>query len=68
MAILTRHAFPVTFYAGDVLGSFNSWLRLLTGVLFAFGAVWFVYPWLQNAFTDMGHEIEEKFKRANLAL
>lgn len=44
LAQLTNHAFPLTFYIGDGLGSFNSWMRLLTGVLFGVGVVWFGFP------------------------
>jgi uncharacterized membrane protein len=68
LATLTQHVFSAAFYAGDALGSFNSWMRLITGVLFGLGAVWALYPLMQVSFTDMGHEIEEKFKRAGLAL
>ena len=44
LADLTNSAFPITFYAGDALGSFNSWMRLLSGVLFGIGVVWFAFP------------------------
>ena len=40
----TQNAFPQNFYAGDALGSFNSWMRLITGALFALGVVWFAFP------------------------
>ncbi len=44
LAALTAHTLPISFYSGDALGSFNSWMRLLTGGLFATGVVWFVFP------------------------
>ena len=50
LAALTNNAFPATFYAGDALGSFNSWMRLITGILFALGVVWFIFPYLQRSF------------------
>ena len=34
LAVLTGNIFPAAFYAGDALGSFNSWMRLITGILF----------------------------------
>ena len=68
LAVLTQHALPATFYAGDALGSLNSWLRLITGTLFGLGAVWALYPLVHASLTDAGREIEEKFKRAGLAL
>ena len=66
LAALTDPAFPSTFYAGDALGSFNSWLRLITGILFAVGGVGVVYPYLESAFADMAHSIEAKLRRAAL--
>jgi hypothetical protein len=41
LATLTHHAYPATFYAGDALGSFNSWMRWFSGILFGAGIVWF---------------------------
>ena len=66
LAALTRNAFPATFYAGDVLGSFNSWMRLITGILFSIGIVWLAYPYLESAFADLTREIEAKLSRAGL--
>jgi len=48
LATLTNHAFPATFYAGNALGSFNSWMRLLTGTLFGVGIVWFAFPYMEE--------------------
>jgi uncharacterized membrane protein len=50
LAILTNHLFPVTFYAGDAWGSFNSLMRLLTGISFGLGIVWFGFPYLDDSF------------------
>lgn len=49
LATLTQNTFPKSFYAGDALGSFNSWMRLLTGILFGLGVVWFGFPYLDHA-------------------
>ena len=68
LATLTNHAFSAAFYSGDVLGSFNSDMRLITGVLFGVGIVWFAYPYVQDAFTDAGLRIHDKFERASRAL
>ena len=40
LAVLTNHLLPITFYAGDALGSFNSWARFVTGILAGLGIVW----------------------------
>lgn len=50
LATLTGHALPATFYAGDALGSFNSWMRLLTGVLFGVAVIGFGFPHLERVF------------------
>jgi uncharacterized membrane protein len=50
LALLTHNAFPASFYAGDALGSFNSWMRLISGVLFGLGVVWFGFPYLDDIF------------------
>ncbi len=49
LAALTGNAFPASFYIGDALGSFNSWMRLLTGALFGLGIVWAAFPHLERA-------------------
>jgi uncharacterized membrane protein len=51
LATLTHNMFASSFYAGDALGSFNSWMRILTGVLFGLGIVWFGFPYLNAAFS-----------------
>ena len=49
LVALTNNSLPATFSAGDALGSFNSWMRLLSGFLAGFGIVWLVFP---NFFSD----------------
>lgn len=46
LAALTSHTLPPSFYAGDALGSFNSWMRFSTGVLAGMGIAWLVFPHL----------------------
>lgn len=50
LAALTENIFPAAFYAGDALGAFNWWLRLLTGLIFGLGTVWLAYPYLERGF------------------
>jgi uncharacterized membrane protein len=50
LAELTRYAFPTNFYTGNALGSFNSWMRWVSGSLFGLGVVWFGFPYLDEAF------------------
>lgn len=60
LAVVTRDALPAGFYAGDALGSFNSWMRLITGLLFGLGIVWFGFHYLDEAFAEMAHSLERK--------
>lgn len=49
LAVLTNNAFSASFYAGDALGSFNSIMRLITGLLAGLGIVWLVFPYIFQA-------------------
>lgn len=49
LAMLTHNALRATFYAGDAWGSFNSIMRLLTGIFFGMGIVWFGFPYIEDA-------------------
>ncbi len=49
LAFLTGNAWPA-FYAGDHFGTFNWWMRLLTGLLAAWGIAACVFPWLDQLF------------------
>jgi uncharacterized membrane protein len=52
LAALTGNSLPASFYAGDALGSFNSLVRMLSGVFFAIGLVWFGAPYVEEALTS----------------
>lgn len=52
LANLTHFAYSANFYAGDALGSFNSWMRIITGLLAGLGLVWFAFPYIHEAFSD----------------
>ncbi len=52
LAALTRQSLPLSFYVGDAWGSFNSWMRLITGGLFALAVVWFGFPYLHQALEE----------------
>jgi uncharacterized membrane protein len=61
LAQLTGGSLPATFYAGDGLGSFNSWMRLITGALFGIASVWLAFPYAEAAFFEVREELERKF-------
>ncbi|WKZ40395.1 MAG: DUF2085 domain-containing protein [Anaerolineales bacterium] len=46
LATLTNSSLPAAFYAGDALGSFNSIMRFVTGLLAGLGIVWLVFPYV----------------------
>lgn len=68
LATLTNYMFPSTFYAGDVFGSFNLWMRMITGILLGLTVVWFVFPQLEAAMNDVTQRIKLKFQKAGLSL
>ena len=48
LALLAGNVLPPTFYAGDAWGSFNSVARLVTGLLAAFGLIFWLLPLLDR--------------------
>ncbi len=52
LALLTNNSLPASFYAGDALGSFNSFMRVISGLLAGFGIVWFAFPHIEASFTQ----------------
>ncbi|GAB4473938.1 MAG: DUF2085 domain-containing protein [Anaerolineales bacterium] len=44
LRLLTKNTLLPNFYAGDALGSFNSLMRLITGVLAGFAIAWLILP------------------------
>lgn len=49
LADLTHHALPASFYIGDAFGSFNSWMRLISGVAFGVAIGGLLYPYVDMA-------------------
>ena len=50
LATLTNNALPSSFLIGDALGSFNSWARIITGLLAGLGIVWLAFPNIEASF------------------
>lgn len=63
LAALTGQALPSWFYAGDALGSFNSWMRLLTGLLFGVACVWLAYPYLEQWAVETRERLAARLRR-----
>jgi uncharacterized membrane protein len=66
LAMLTNHLLPTAFYAGDAWGSFNAWMRLITGLLFGLGMVWFGFPYIDEAFLNSWQAVEYKYQYQTL--
>ena len=60
LVTLTKNTLPTSFYAGDAWGSFNAWMRLITGVLFGLGIVWFGFPFLMRLLQNSAEIVEYK--------
>lgn len=52
LVALTSGALPSSFLIGDALGSFNSWARLISGLLAGMGVVWLVFPYIELSFGE----------------
>jgi hypothetical protein len=66
LATMTANVFPHWFYATDLLGSFNWWMRLLTGSLFSVGLIWLAFPQVEAFFAETVDRIETKFRIAGI--
>ncbi len=64
LSILTRNTFFPSFYAGDAVGSFNSWMRLITGILFGIGLVWFGLPYIEETAQESLQYLQAKLLKA----
>ena len=62
LAMLTHNYFPALFYTGDARGSVNAWLRLISGLLFALGLVWFGYNYLDEAFKSSAEIVDYRLQ------
>lgn len=60
LAALTNYSLPASFYAGDGIGSFNSILRLISGVLAGLGITWLALPFIYRA-----QQLNRKLERFN---
>ena len=58
LAMLTNNVFSATFYAGDALSSFNSAMRLITGLLAGLAIVWLAFPYIFQAQT-LNNELDK---------
>ncbi|TET50372.1 MAG: DUF2085 domain-containing protein [Anaerolineales bacterium] len=60
LATLTGNRFAESFYIGTELGSFNSWMRLITGLLFGLATAWLMYPAFEGSFRGVRQALESR--------
>lgn len=63
LQFFTGNLLPQTFYAGDALGSFNSWARWVTGLLFGVTTVLSFFPFIRSAMLDLARQSERTLMR-----
>jgi uncharacterized membrane protein len=64
LAFLMANMLPPSFYVGDALGSFNSDLRWITGILFGITTVWFIFPMIENAMREVQNQAGAQMQHA----
>ena len=64
LVFLTGNALPSSFYVGDALGSFNSDLRWITGILFGITTAWFIFPMIENAMREVQNQAGAQMQHA----
>jgi len=60
LAALTGGMGTAVFYTGTTIGTFNWWLRTLTGLLFGLGVVWFAFPRFADYFAGVRRQLEKR--------
>jgi uncharacterized membrane protein len=60
---LTANAFSDEFYYGNMFGSFNSWARWITGLLFGVTTVFALFPIFDASLRDTSQDIEGQLDR-----
>ena len=63
LQVLTGNAFPASFYAGDQLGSFNSWARWVTGTVFSVTTVFALFPVISTSMDETSKDAERQMAR-----
>ncbi len=63
LRVLTFNAFPAEFYYGNMLGSFNSWARWITGFAFGITTVLALFPTIRAGLLDTQRDLEAQLAR-----
>ncbi len=68
LSVITKNSLAPNFYSGDAWGSFNAWTRLISGVLFGLGVIWFSFPLFDDYFRNINKAIHDKYRYRQLLL
>ena len=55
---------PGSFYAGDGWGSFNSIMRLITGLLASFAIIFWAFPLVDRSISPQSTRVNERQTRS----
>lgn len=58
LRVITVNRLPDSFYYGNMLGSFNSWARWITGLLFGFTTVFAIFPIVRDALKETVSDLQ----------
>ena len=67
LILLTGNIFPAEFYYGNMLGSFNSTARWVTGLLFGITTVFAMFPIIGAGMLETQHDLEYQLSRIQQA-
>ena len=56
LAVLTSNQLTAAFYSGNMLGSFNWWMRMITGAIAGLGLSWFILSTVKPNLTEYNPE------------
>jgi len=63
LVTLTSGSLPIWVYRGDAFGSFNSWMRLISGIGFGVALVWLAFPVIEDAMDQSRRVLADKLRR-----
>lgn len=63
LRVITGNLLPDSFYYGNLLGSFNSWARWISGLLFGFTTVFALFPIVRDSLHDTAASLDRQLER-----
>lgn len=66
LRFITGNTLPGSFYYGNMPGSFNSWARWITGLLFGFTTVFALFPIVRDSLRETEADLASQLERIRL--